>query len=83
MQSGLGDVYADEIVIDLPVFEAFLIRLADRYKTPYYVVKSLVTGVFGTSYVMVERAGGRLPEMDSQMPAWDDIRFQFSRSMPA
>jgi hypothetical protein len=83
VQSGLGDLYADEVVIDLPVFEAFVMMLADRYNTPYYVVKSLVAGVFGASYVMIERAGGQLPEMDSQMPDWNDTRFQFSRSMPA
>ena len=81
--SGLGDLFADEVVIDLPVFEEFVRQLADQYTTPYYVVKTLIEGVFVTSYVMVERAGGQLPEMDPQTPGWDEIRLQFSRSMPA
>lgn len=42
--SGLGDLFADEVVIDLPVFEEFVMRLADQYTTPYYVVKSLIEG---------------------------------------
>lgn len=84
IQSGLGELFADEVVIDLPVFEEFVMRLADQYATPYYIVQSLIAGVFGTSYVIVERAGGRLPEIDPQRaPEWEEIVFQFSRSMPA
>jgi hypothetical protein len=82
IQSGLGELFADEVVIDLPVFEAFVMSLAEQYNTPYYVVKSLITGVFGTSYVMAERAGGQLPEMDPQAPGWEEMHFEFSRSMP-
>jgi Family of unknown function (DUF6086) len=81
--SGLGELFADEVVIDLPVFEEFVVKLAEQYNTPYYVVESLTAGVFGTSYVMVERAGGRLPEIDPQRaPAWEAQHLEFSRSMP-
>jgi hypothetical protein len=81
--SGLGELFADEVVIDLPVFEEFVMKLAEQYNTNYFVVKSLIGGVLGTSYVMVERAGGQLPDIDpNQTPAWDDLRFEYSRSMP-
>jgi len=81
--SGLGELFADEVVIDLPVFEEFVKKLVQQYNTPYYVVHSLTAGVFGTSYVMVERAGGRLPEIDPhRAPAWEAQHMQFSRSMP-
>jgi hypothetical protein len=81
--SGLGELFADEVVIDLPGLEQFTMKLAPRYTTHYYVVKSLIAGVFGPSYVMVERAGGQLPDMDpDQSPGWEDMHSEFSRSMP-
>ncbi len=81
--SGLGELFTDEVVIELSVFEEFVARLAGQYTTPYYVVQSLIAGIFGTSYVMGERAGGQLPEMDPQRaPGWDETLFEFSRSMP-
>jgi hypothetical protein len=83
ISSGLGEMSADEVVIDLPVFEEFIVKLSDQYATPYYVAQSLITGVFGTSYVIVQRAGGQLPEIDAQRaPGWEEMVFQFSRSMP-
>jgi hypothetical protein len=85
LPSGLGELSQDEVVIDLPVFERFLIKLVEQYQhTGHYIIRSLVAGVLGTSYVMVERAGGHVPEIDPQrVPGWDDLHFQFSRSMPA
>jgi Family of unknown function (DUF6086) len=81
--TGLGEVFADEVVIDLPVFEEFVKKLARQYNAPYYVVHSLATGVFGTSYVMVERAGGQLPEIDPGRAAvWETQHLEFARSMP-
>jgi hypothetical protein len=80
LPSGLSAIIEDECHIDLPVFETFLIELAERYnRSADYLVKSLIGGVVGTSYVLVERAGGRLPKME---PGWDEVRRQFSRSMP-
>jgi hypothetical protein len=83
--SGLGEFFADEYVIDMPMFERFLERLTEQYDDPSpFVIKALVEGVLGTSYVMVERGGGQVPEIDPQrVPGWEDLRYQFSRSMPA
>jgi hypothetical protein len=81
--SGLGELFADEVVVDLPALEQFVMKLAPRYTAHYYVFKSLIAGVFGPSYVMVERAGGQLPDMDpNRAPGWDDAHSQFSGSMP-
>lgn len=66
--------------MDLPVLEAFLQELAQTYnRTADYVLKSLIAGVVGTSYVLVERAGGQLPKVG---PAWDELRYQYEHSMP-
>jgi hypothetical protein len=85
LTSGLGELIEDEIVIDLPVLEEFLRKLVEQYDhRGHFIVMSLIAGVLGTSYVMVERAGGRVPEIDPQrVPGWDDLHAQFSRSMPA
>jgi hypothetical protein len=82
--SGLGEIVADEVVIDVPVLERFLKRLAEQYDDRGPVIASSLTGgVLGASYVLVERAGGQLPEMDPQQaPAWKEMHSQFSRSMP-
>jgi hypothetical protein len=82
--SGLGELIEDEIVIDLPVFEEFLRKLVEQYDhRSHFIVMSLIAGVLGTSYVMVERAGGQVPEIDPQrVPGWEDLHFQFARSMP-
>jgi hypothetical protein len=85
LSSGLGELIEDEIVIDLPVFEEFLRKLVEQYDhRGHFIIMSLTAGVLGTSYVMVERAGGHVPEVDPErVPGWDDLHFQFSRSMPA
>lgn len=81
IESGMSPVIADECHINVPVFEKFLARLADEYyRTAHYVVRSLIFGVIGTSYVMLERVGGQLPAMG---PEWPEVRAEYSRSMPA
>lgn len=81
VQSGLSPVVADECYIDVPVFEQFVVRLAWEYnRTAHHVVRSLIAGVLGTSYVMLERAGGQLPATG---PEWATVRGEYSRSMPA
>jgi hypothetical protein len=84
LPSGLGELTQDEVAIDLPIFERFVAKLAEQYQnTGHYIIRSLIAGVLGPSYVMAERAGGQLPEIDPQrVPGWDELQFQFSRSMP-
>jgi hypothetical protein len=55
----------DECYIDLPVFQRFLIAFIERHNgSAHYIERSLIGGVLGISYVLVERAGGRLRETD-------------------
>jgi hypothetical protein len=83
--SGIGELYADEYVIDLPVLEKFVQTLARQYDHHGILyINSLIEGVLGISYVLVERAGGHPAEITPQQaPGWDDLRIQFSREMPA
>jgi hypothetical protein len=82
--SGLSAIIEDEVEIDVPLFGKFLKGLVEEYdRTTHYILKSLTSGVIGTSYVILERAGGELPEIDPrQMPAWPELHREYSRSMP-
>ena len=84
LPSGLGEIIEDEVVVDVPLLETFLTKLARQYDyRGHFIIMSLIGGVLGTSYVLVERAGGRLPEIDPhRAPAWEAQHMQFSRSMP-
>lgn len=84
LPSGLGSIANDECYIDLPVFERFLIALVKEYNgTGHYIVRSLIAGVIGTSYVLVERAGGQLPMTEPrQTQAWTELHREYARSMP-
>jgi Family of unknown function (DUF6086) len=84
LPSGLGEIIEDEVFVDVPLLETFLTRLVRQYDyRGHFIIMSLIGAVLGTSYVLVERAGGRLPEIDPQRaPAWEAQHLEFSRSMP-
>jgi hypothetical protein len=84
LSSGLGEIVEDEVVVDLPLLERFVMRLVEQYDyRSHFIIISLIGGVLGSSYVLVERAGGQVPEIDPRRaPAWDEMHTRFSRSMP-
>lgn len=49
----------DEWVIDMPIFEAFVDALVDRYqRSTHLILRSLMEGFIATALVLVERGGG-------------------------
>jgi hypothetical protein len=82
-ESGVGDIIEDEIAIDLPVFEAFVTEAVARYqRATHPILRSLTVGFISTATVLLERAGGRLPDGTAEdLAAWARLRQQHSQWM--
>jgi Family of unknown function (DUF6086) len=82
--AGLGDIIEDECVIDLPVFESFLAEATQQFdRTTHPILRSLTVSVIATASVLVERAGGHLPDTEPERAAaWTQLRAEHGRSMP-
>ncbi|MGH3548116.1 MAG: DUF6086 family protein [Pseudonocardiaceae bacterium] len=66
------------------MFEKFLGEVAKQYDhATHAILRSLTVGFIATASVLVERAGGRLPQAEpEQMAAWAELLREYSRSMP-
>lgn len=84
LDPGLGAIIEDECEIDLPTFEKFLAGVVKQYNhATHPILRSLIAGFIVTASVLVERAGGKLPETEpEQMIEWTELRREYSRSMP-
>jgi hypothetical protein len=84
LNSGLGAIIEDECEIDLSTFEKFLAEVVRRYHhATHPILRSLTVGVIVTASVLIERAGGKLPEAEpEQLAEWSALRREYSRSMP-
>jgi hypothetical protein len=84
LDSGLGDIIEDECEVAPDVFERFVAEAMKQYQHVLHpIFRSLTVGVIATASVLVERAGGQLPELDpEQSTAWTALRGQHARSMP-
>ena len=83
--SGLGDIIDDECQIDLPLFEKFVAEAVGQYgDATHPVLRSLTESVIAAASVLVERAGGRLPDVEppQQAAAWARLRREHARFMP-
>ncbi|WP_157239843.1 DUF6086 family protein [Catenuloplanes japonicus] len=71
--TGLGPEIGDEYDIDLPEFTAFVGALVGRYRTATHpVLRALVEPVAAVGIVLVERAGGSVPELTGPAGAMDE-----------
>jgi hypothetical protein len=82
--SGVGPIIEDECQIDLPVFEEYLSAVVQKFHdSTHPILKSMLTALIATSWVIVERAGGRLPKTEpAQAAAWEQLSQEFAHSMP-
>jgi hypothetical protein len=54
----------DEWAVDMPLFEAFVDALTDRYqRSTHLILRSLMEGFIATALVLVERGGGSTPSL--------------------
>ncbi|NUR70442.1 MAG: hypothetical protein HOU81_06460 [Hamadaea sp.] len=61
LPAGLQDTGADEYMIDLPVFAAFIDNLTRQYLgSSHAILRSLQEGYLVTALVLVDRAGGQV-----------------------
>ena len=62
--SGVGPMLADEAQVDLPVFQVFVDSLVSRFyrDSNHPIQRSMTEGFIATALVLLDRAGGTLPE---------------------
>jgi hypothetical protein len=84
VESGIGDIIEDESEVDVPVLEKFAAEAVRQYEhATHPVLRSLTMSVIAIALVLVERAGGRLPDAKpEQAAAWAQLRAELGRSMP-
>lgn len=59
----------------MPLFEAFVDALVDRYQwSTHLILRSLMEGFIATALVLVERGGGSVSSLDAESgPDWADV----------
>lgn len=84
VESGVGDIIEDEYEVDVPVLEEFAAEAVREYEhATHPVLRSLTVSVIATVLVLVERAGGRLPDAEpEQAAAWTQLRGELGHYMP-
>ncbi|WP_329584365.1 DUF6086 family protein [Kitasatospora sp. NBC_01250] len=84
LTSGLDDIIEDECEIDLPIFEKFVTEMLREYSSATHpVLRALTRDFIAAASVLVERAGGRFPDLgEEQDRMWDQLRQEYARSMP-